>query len=225
MTAGAGRLGGPAARLYLTPMHRLRPLPPTRVAAAIVALLAARPASLAAQAHFTARLGVTWTSTLVEDEIRTDEPITLEAGIAPTLVLGADLPLTPKNRVGLEVALARSDAEVDDAGTTSTLTSLTTATFTVGLDGRIRDPLRWRAAFGAIKYLPGEDVGVFREGGPWRWVAGAGLDWSRPLNDRLSLTAGLRYDYHRFTTDALRDQGFANPEAVHRVALTVGVGL
>ncbi|HSE26966.1 MAG TPA: hypothetical protein VLA95_01955 [Gemmatimonadales bacterium] len=206
-------------------MHRLRPLPPTRVAAAIVALLAARPASLAAQAHFTARLGVTWSSTLVEDEIRTDEPITLEAGIAPTLVLGADLPLTPKNRVGLEVALARSDAEVDDAGTTSTLTSLTTATFTVGLDGRIRDPLRWRAAFGAIKYLPGEDVGVFREGGPWRWVAGAGLDWSRPLNDRLSLTAGLRYDYHRFTTDALRDQGFANPEAVHRVAVTVGVGL
>src|SRR5512134_307180 len=193
------------------------------IAAAL--LLLAVPAGLSAQARYTARIGATWSSTLVEDEIRAGEPIELTAGIAPTLVLGADLPLTPKNRVGVELALARSDAEVDDAGATTTLTSLTTATITVGLDGRVRDAFRWRAAFGAIKYLPGEETGVFREGGPWRWVAGAGLDWSRPLNDRLSFTAGVRYDYHRFTTDALRNQGFANPEAVHRVALTLGVGL
>lgn len=187
-------------------------------------LLTAIPATLAAQVRLTARAGVTWSSTLVEDEILGGEPITLEAGLAPTLALGADLPLTPKNRVGLELALARSDAEVDDAGSTYTLTSLTTATVTAGFEGAIRDPIRWRAGFGAIKYLPGEETGVFREGGPWRWVAGAGLDWSRPLNDRLSFTAGLRYDYHRFTTDALEDQGFANPEGVHRVGLTVGVG-
>lgn len=192
------------------------------IAAAL--LLLALPAGLSAQARYTARVGATWSSTLVEDEIRADQPISLDAGIAPTLVLGADLPLTPKNRVGVELALARSDAEVEDAGTTSTLTSLTTATITVGFDGVVREPVRWRAAFGAIKYLPGEDTGVFREGGPWRWVAGVGVDWRRPLNDRLSLTAGVRYDYHRFTTDALRDQGFANPEAVHRVALTLGVG-
>lgn len=187
-------------------------------------LLTAIPATLAAQVRLTARAGVTWSSTLVEDEILGGEPITLEAGLAPTLALGADLPLTPKNRVGLELALARSDAEVDDAGSTYTLTSLTTATVTAGFEGAIRDPIRWRAGFGAIKYLPGEETGVFREGGPWRWVAGAGIDWSHPLNDRLSLTAGLRYDYHRFTTDALEDQGFANPEGVHRVGLTVGVG-
>ncbi len=193
------------------------------IAAAL--LLLALPAGLSAQARYTARVGATWSSTLVEDEIRADQPISLEAGIAPTLVLGADLPLTPKNRVGVELALARSDSEVEDAGTTSTLTSLTTATITIGFDGQIRAPFRLRAGFGAIKYLPGEETGVFREGGPWRWVAGAGVDWSRPLNDRLSLTAGVHYDYHRFTTDALRDQGFANPEAVHRVAVSVGVGL
>ncbi len=192
------------------------------VAAALLFL--AVPAGLAAQARFTARAGATWSSTLVEDEIRADAPIELSAGIAPTLVLGASLPLTSTNRIGVELALARSDAEVDEAGATATLTSLTTATITAGLEGRIRDPLSWRVAFGAIKYLPGEEIGVFREGGPWRWVAGAGLDWSRPLNERMSLTAGLRYDYHRFTTDALRDQGFANPEALHRVALTVGLG-
>ncbi len=194
------------------------------IAPALLLLLLALPAGLEAQAHYTARIGATWTSTLVEDEIHTGDPISLAAGIAPTLFLGADLPLTPKNRIGLELALARSDAEVEDAGTTTTLTSLTTATITVGLDGAVREPLRWRAAFGAVKYLPGEDTGVFRTGGPWRWVAGAGLDWSRPLNRRFSLIAGLRYDYHRFTTDALRAQGFANPEAVHRVAVTVGVG-
>jgi hypothetical protein len=192
------------------------------IAAAL--LLLALPAGLSAQARVTARVGAAWSSTLVEDEIRADESIDLQAGIAPTLLLGADLPLTPKNRVGVELALARSDAEVDEGGATSTLTSLTTATLTLGFDGQLRAPFRLRAAFGAIKYLPGEETGVFREGGPWRWVAGAGVDWSRPLNDRLSLTAGLRYDYHRFTTDALRDQGFANPEAVHRVALTIGVG-
>jgi hypothetical protein len=188
------------------------------------ALLLLAPRTLAAQAEFTARAGATWSSTLVEDEVEVGTPITLSAGIAPTLVLGASLPLTPKNRLGLELALARSDAEVDDGGAVSTLTGLTTAAITAGFDGAIRDPFRWRVVFGAIKYLPGEEVGVFREGGPWRWVAGLGLDWSRPLSERLRLEAGVRYDYHRFTTDALRDQGFANPEAVHRVALTVGVG-
>jgi hypothetical protein len=191
---------------------------------AVSLLLLACPGTVTAQLRLTAGAGVTWSSTLVEDEIRADEPITLEAGIAPTLMLGASLPLTPKNLVGVELALARSDAEVDDAGSTSTLTSLTTATITVGFDGGIAEAVRWRVGFGAIKYLPGEETGVFREGGPWRWVAGAGLDWGHPLGERLSLLAGLRYDYHRFTTDALRDQGFANPEAVHRVALTVGVG-
>ena len=153
------------------------------------------------------------------------EPITVEAGIAPILALGASLPFSPHNRVGLELALAHSDGEVDDAGVASTLTSLTTATLTAGFDGQVVDSLRWRAAFGALKYLPGEETGVFREGGPWRWVAGAGLDWSRPLSDRLSLLAAVRYDYHRFTTDALREAGFANPEAVHRVAVSVGVQL
>ncbi|HJS48288.1 MAG TPA: hypothetical protein VJ773_09910, partial [Gemmatimonadales bacterium] len=139
------------------------------------------PGGLGAQVRFGARAGVTWSSTLVEDEIQPGEPITLKAGLAPTLVLGASLPFSPHNRVGLELALARSDAEVDDAGATSTLTRLTTATITAGFDGRVADSLRWRAAFGALKYLPGEETGVFREGGPWRWVAGAGLDWSRPL--------------------------------------------
>ena len=192
---------------------------------AAVLLMVAVPGGLGAQVRFGARAGVTWSSTLVEDEIQPGEPITLKAGLAPTLVLGASLPFSPHNRVGLELALARSDAEVDDAGATSTLTRLTTATITAGFDGRVADSLRWRAAFGALKYLPGEETGVFREGGPWRWVAGAGLDWSRPLSDRLSLLAAVRYDYHRFTTDALRETGFANPEAVHRVAVSVGVGL
>ena len=193
-------------------------------ATTLTILILAFPAALSGQTELTVRAGVTWGTALVEDEVAASGPITVKAGIAPTLVLGASLPATTSNRVSLELALARSDATVDDDSGEHELTSLTTAGLSVGFDGPLAQGARWRVGLGALKYLPGDEVGVFRDGGPWRWIAGAGLDGRRRLSESLDLLATLRYDYHRFTTDALEAQGFANPEGVHRVALTVGIG-
>lgn len=193
-------------------------------ATAITLLILTSPATLSAQVDFTARAGVTWSSTLVEDEIAASGPITVKAGIAPTLVLGASLPATATNRVSLELAFARSDATVEDDSGDHDLTTLGTVGVSLGFDGPLASGVRWRLGLGALNYLPAEEVGVFREGGPWRWMAGGGLDWAQKLSESLDLVAAIRYDYHRFTTDALEAQGFANPEGVHRVALTVGVG-
>ena len=193
-------------------------------ATAITVLILTAPTAVSAQAEYTARAGVTWSTTLVEDEVAASGPITVKAGLAPTLVLGASLPATATNRVSLELAFARSDATVEDESGAHDLTTLGTVGVSLGFDGPLASGVRWRAGLGALKYLPAEEVGVFREGGPWRWLAGAGLDWSRKLSESLDLVAAVRYDYHRFTTGALEANGFANPEGVHRVALTVGIG-
>jgi hypothetical protein len=191
---------------------------------ALTLLILTTPGVVSAQAEFTARAGVTWSSTLVEDEIAASGPITVKAGLAPTLVLGASLPATATNRVSLELAFARSTATVEDDSGEHDLADLNTIGVSLGFDGPLTSGVRWRAGAGALKYAPSEEVGVFREGGSWRWQAGAGVDWARKLSESLDFVAAIRYDYHRFTTDALEANGFANPEGVHRIAVTVGIG-
>ena len=187
---------------------------------AAAGLLAATPA--AAQAAWTAQAGLAWSTLLVEDDIV--DPITVRPGLAPTLLLGVALPAFPKNRLGLEVAVGRPGLDVEEEAGTRDLMTVTTLTATLGLDGRITDALRWRAGLGVISYIPGEDEWLFADGTMTTWLVGAGLTYHHALSGALDLVGSARYDYHRFTTDALERQGFANPETVHRVTVGLGVG-
>ena len=189
-------------------------------ALALLLVLGSAPA-LAAQSEYYVRLGATGASTLLRDEIVS--PITTRQSIAPTLVVGASVALAPRYGVGLEAALASGGYHATERGVETGLGTLRTASVLLNLSAPLVGPLRWRAGLGTISYLPADKRGIFLSGGRTTWLAGAGLDYRRPLLRRLDLLASARYDFHRFTTDELRARGFAQSQQISRVSLTVGL--
>jgi hypothetical protein len=160
-------------------------------------------------------------STLVRDVLVTE--IDVRQSIAPMLAIGASLPLSPRARVGLEAVLASGGFDAEQDGGETDLGTIRTASLLLGLDGPIRGSLRWRMGLGGILYWPSEDAGIFLEGGPIRFLAGAGLDWRKPIMPSWDLMVSGRYDFHRFTTDELDRRGFTQAQAVSRISLSVGL--
>ena len=182
-------------------------------------LVAAAPA--AAQVRLAARAGVTGSTAIVKDQIVED--IEVVPALAPTLTIGASLAVNPKLRADLELAYATSTAEVQESGDqTGDLGSVGTLAYTVGLSGPILSRLSWRLSLGGLTYLPSEEEGIFRDGGHTTLLFGAGLDWRQPISTAWAIIAGLRYDFHTFTTDALEAQGFTQSQQVQRMGLSVG---
>ncbi len=185
-------------------------------------LLAAGSTPAGGQADYYARVGVTGSTSLVQDVLFQD--IVVRQGPAPTLTVGASLPISPRHRTGLELALASGGFERQETGLPDTrLGTLRTLTATLGLDGPIARGFRYRVAVGTLSYLPAEQDGIFRRGGPTNFLAGLGADWRRPIGARWDLVAAARYDYHRFTTDELAARGFSQAQQVHRLAVSVGL--
>lgn len=197
------------------PMRRI----PHLLTGALAACLAATPA--AAQTDYYARAGAQFMTPILRDDIV--DPIEVRAGVAPQLVLGASVPLSPTARVGLELGAAFASFEADEEGLTRDAGSATLLSALLNLSGRLVGPVGWRAGLGTLTYLPGEDDGIFRRGGPTLLLAGGGADYRRPAFSGWDLMISARYDYHRFTTDELESRGFANTQSVHRVALTAGL--
>ena len=184
--------------------------------------LAGSATALHAQVDYNARLGVTWATALVRDNV-IDE-IEVQQKLAPTLALGVALPIAPRYRAGLELALATSGYQSEeDGGTTVDLGTLRTGAITLGLDGPVAHGLGWRAGVGLLGYLPTEDQGIFLRGGTTRFLAGAGIDYRQPIMDQWDLMASLRYDFHRFTTDELEARGFSQSQGVQRIGVTIGL--
>lgn len=169
-----------------------------------------------------ARLGLTGATDLVTDRITTQE-ITVRQDLAPTLLLGASLPVSPRLNAGLELSLGTGGLDATEGGESTDLGTLRTAMITVGLEGPLVWQLRWRAGVGVLKYWPSEDTGIFLLGGPTDYVLMAGADYRRVLDADWSIVAGVRYDYHRFTTDALEARGFSQSQQVHRFGISIGV--
>jgi hypothetical protein len=179
---------------------------------------------MAAPAHsqvIHARLGLTGATDLVTDRIT--QEITVRQNLAPTLLVGASLPVSPTLNAGLEVSLGTGGLDATEGGASTDLGTLRTAMITVGLEGPLVWQLRWRGGVGVLKYWPSNDTGIFLLGGPTDYLLMAGADYRRALNADWSIVAGVRYDYHRFTTDALEARGFSQSQQVHRVGLLVGV--
>jgi hypothetical protein len=182
----------------------------------------ATPSLLAAQTDYYARLGATFSTALVKD--RVIDEIEVKPGLAPTLVLGAAAPIAPMYRAGLEATLTTAGYKSKEDDAETDLGTLRTASVSLGLDGPVAPAVRWRAAVGVLRYWPSEDRGIFLQGGTTRFLAGAGVDYRRPIMARWDLMASLRYDYHRFTTDELRARGFGQSQGVQRISLTMGLG-
>jgi hypothetical protein len=176
---------------------------------------------LHAQTDYYARLGVTYATSLLRDVIFRE--IHVRQSVAPTLVLGASLPITLVYRAGLEATLTSSGYHSTDGVTETDLGTLRTGTALLNLEGPVWQRARWRAGVGLIRYFPAEDSGIFVRGGTTRFLAGAGLDYRPPLSTRWELMVSLRYDFHRFTTDELTARGFTGHQGVQRISASVGI--
>jgi hypothetical protein len=187
----------------------------------LAVLLPAGTAGLAAQTDYYARVGVMGFGNLVRDVIVSE--ITVTQSIAPMVALGASLPIAPMYRVGLEAAVESGGFHAEEGGTETDLGTLRSGSLLLNLEGPITPSIRWRAGLGAIMYWPGEEEGIFAQGGVTRWLAGGGVDYRRQVLTRWDLLASARYDFHRFTTDELKARGFSSTHGVSRVSLSVGL--
>ena len=174
-----------------------------------------------AQTDYYARLGLTFATKLVTDEVI--EEVETRQSLAPTLVLGASLPIAPTYSAGLEAALSTSGYHSTETGQDTDLGTLRTGSVLLGLEGPIRRRFAWRAGAGLIRYWPAEDSGIFLQGGTTRFLAGAGIDYRPPLMKSWDLMVSLRYDFHRFTTRELETRRFTGNQGVQRISASVGL--
>jgi hypothetical protein len=186
-----------------------------------VLLLAAGPGVLRAQTDYYARVGAVWSSTLVRDVLATE--ISVRQAIAPMAALGASTPISPGYRAGVEATFTSGGVDAEQDGSETDLGTVRTGSVLVGLDGPIWKAVRWRVGMGGLFYWPSEESGIFLQGGPVRFLAGAGADWRAPVMPSWDLLVSARYDFHRFTTDELERRGFSQAQGVSRVSVSVGL--
>lgn len=190
--------------------------------ALLVLTMAGGAPVLHAQVDYNARLGVTWATALLRDAVINE--IEVRQKLAPTLVLGAALPIAPLYRAGIELTLATSGYQSEETGAANVdLGTVRTTSITLGLDGPIAPRLRWRAGAGLLRYWPTDEQGMFLRGGTTRFLAGAGIDYRHPVMPQWDVMASLRYDFHKFTTEELEARGFSQSQGVQRIAATIGL--
>jgi hypothetical protein len=182
-----------------------------------LALAALLPTALAGQARYSAAFALTGGTKLAQDRIFQDIRITQQ--LAPTVTLGASLPVSPRERAGLELALGVGKTRVKESGfPTVDGPSYKTLGFTAGVDGPLLGPFRYRFGAGLVKYLADKE-GIFRQGAPLLLVLTLGSDYHVFTSGKVGVVGRLRYDYQRFSTDELRSTGFARTQDVHRIGL------
>ena len=184
-------------------------------------LLTVYPSSrLAAQVEVHVAAGARYTSTLVTDRIVApfDVRPALGPALAVTVLERTHGPWTPDVTLDLSWGgLQRHDS----GGASPRIGSLTTLAFTVGLRRQVLRGVTARLGVGGLKYLPGEETGIFRDGAGIAALGSAVVDWAPPFAARRRLSLSARYDLHRFITPALRSVGFIDSRVVYRLAVAL----
>jgi hypothetical protein len=186
-----------------------------------IVLTTAGVSPMEAQTDFYGRLGVTFATKLLKDDIL--QEIEVQQSLAPTLALGVSLPFSQQYSAGLEAMLSSSGFHSSENAGETDLGTLRTGSIMLGLEGPVWQRVSWRAGVGLLGYWPSEDSGIFLQGGSTRFLAGAGLDYRYPVMSQWDLMASLRYDFHRFTTDELVTRGFSGTQGVQRVSASIGL--
>ncbi len=187
----------------------------------VLVLVICIPTVASGQARYSATLGFTAGTSLVEDRI--GRSIRVAQRLAPTATLGVSFPVSARERAGVEVALGLGSARIEETGLpTVDGPDFRTLAVTGGVEGPVLPGLSYRGGAGLLKYLP-DDTGIFRRGGPLLLLLTGGADYRVPMSGRLGLVARLRYDYQRFSTGALESAGFTRSQDVHRLGLGLGI--
>ncbi len=179
------------------------------------------PAALAGQIRYSASLDFMGGTKLSTDRIFQD--ITVNQKLAPTVVLGASLPVSARERFGVELGLGFGGTRIKEPGfPTTSGPSYRTLSLTGGVEGPIFRRLRYRAGAGILKYLP-DKRDFFRTGGPTLLLLTGGASYHIPLKGDLALVARIRYDYQRFSSDEFAANGFTRTQDVHRLGGGLGI--
>ncbi len=185
----------------------------------ILALLC--PAALAGQIRYSASLDFMGGTKLSTDQIF--QEITVSQKLAPTVVLGASLPVSARERFGVELGLGFGGTSIKESGFPTTQgPSYRTLSLTGGVEGPILGRLRYRAGAGILKYLP-DKQDFFRRGGPTLLLLTGGASYHMPLKGALGLVARFRYDYQRFSSEEFAANGFTRTQDVHRLGGGLGI--
>lgn len=191
---------------------------PLTHALALMALLAT---PLAAQTRYSFGVGAMGGTKLATDRIFQDIDVT--QGIAPTVTLGASLPVSARERAGIEVALGFGKTRIKEQGFSAyDGVKYKTLGFNLGVDGPMLRKLRYRFGAGLVKYLADKE-GIFRQGGPLLLSLSLGSDYPIVTTGKVGAVARLRYEYQRFSTDELRTLGFSRTQDVHRLGLGLAI--
>jgi hypothetical protein len=192
-----------------------------RLPFAVLALAVAAPALLSAQTRYSFGVSGTAGTKLLKDRIF--QEITVEQKIAPTFTLGISTPVSAKERGSVEVSLGLGKTEIKETGQPiADGPDFRILGLTLGVDGPIVNPVRYRIGAGFLKYLPDKED-LFRQGGPLLLTLALGADATIYRTASIGLVAQVRYDYQRFSTDELRSAGFSRTQDVHRVGLGLAV--
>lgn len=190
---------------------------------AALAALVALPGLLAAQrTEVYLDAGATYATSLVTDDAL-PETVEVQQAVAPTVRLGASVPLSGTMRVGGELGFATGGFESRFAGSSIDLGTVSTLALVATASGPVVQRLGWRVVAGTLKYFPGEQDGIFAQGGPWTPLLGVGLDYRIPVHRAFDVHLAARADLHPFTTEELRDRDFTSSQWVQRYSLVVGV--
>ena len=178
------------------------------------------PSAARAQVSVGVGLGVVGSSNLVRDSIV--EVVSVRPQAAPQIGLRIETPLGGRYRVAGELSVSHSSLMARGEATSTKITGLTLWAPAVVLQAAVTPWLAGEARLGALIYAPSEtESTLFSDGAPVTPVLGLGITAARALGDRLTGTLQLRYDLHRFTTNALKSRGFTGETVVHRIALGI----
>ena len=184
--------------------------------ACVLAALAGLGSPAGAQIAVDAMAGVVWSSPLVRDEIVA--PLTVAPQIAPSVGLGALMPLDSRFRLGVRAGWSRSQLVRREADVTTAILPLDVWTGALVVERQLMSLVTAEARLGGIKYAPAGDADgtIFQDDSPFAAMIGLGFRASRPVGTRLLVGLHVGYDIHQFETQALRSAGFTFARTVHR---------
>jgi hypothetical protein len=185
-----------------------------------VALGIVTPPQMSGQISLSVGAGLRQGSTMVHDFIVA--PIDIRPGLAPSIVVSGGTRLDRRWTIEMSVDYSSATLYREESGSSHEVVGTGAVAGRLELRRPLTGPLSAGLAIGAIKYLPQDEVGIFRDGaGPISALGSLSLRYHAPFVASRRFALEARYDLHRFTTPALQDAGFAGGSTVHRVGLFV----
>lgn len=187
-----------------------------------------------AQIHVGLGGGVVFSSPLVRDSLGV-ESITVVPDPAPFITLGFESQVQSRLRAGVAVRISRSELHSenrqalggDPAQTRTSKTLITRLTIwspVLTLRREITSRASAWATVGAIFYDPRErGASIFQGDTPKEPTLGLGLSLEQPVSSSVKIGLDVSYSAHRFTTRALRINGFRDERTIHRLSLAITV--